>query len=204
LNTIEAEGPAAAADVAPLAFDLARDERDPIAAARALANIPREGYTDPSSVPFPHAWFEGLVAKLRQDAAAAQSAFTAARSETEKIVAAQPGNAKPLSVLALIDAQLGQKDKAIQEGRAACDLLPVAKDAVDGTLLNTHLANVYALVGEKDLALQELETLSGIPRVPAYGELRLDREWDAIRGDPRFEKIVESLAPKGNAASSKK
>ena len=154
LNTIEAEGPAAAGDVAPLAFDLARDERDPVAAARALANIPREGYTDSNSVPFPHAWFEGLVAKLRQDAAAAQSAFTAARSETEKIVAAQPGNAKPLSVLALIDAQLGNKDKAIQEGRAACDLLPVAKDAVDGTLLNIHLANVYALVGEKDLALQ--------------------------------------------------
>ena len=109
LNTIEAEGPAAAADVAPLAFELARDERDPVAAARALANIPREGYTDPNSVPFPHAWFEGLVAKLRQDASAAQSAFTAARSETEKIVAAQPGNAKPLSVLALIDAQLGQQ-----------------------------------------------------------------------------------------------
>jgi len=196
LNTIEAEGAASAAEVAPLAFDLARDERDPIAAARALANIPREGYTDPSSVPFPHAWFEGLVAKLRQDAAAAQSAFTAARSETEKIVAAQPGNAKPLSVLALIDAQLGQKDKAIQEGRAACDLLPVAKDAVDGTLLNTHLANVYALVGEKDLALQELETLSRIPCGPAYGELRLDPEWDALRGDSRFERIVASLAPK--------
>ena len=199
LNTIEAEGPAAAGDVAPLAFDLARDERDPVAAARALANIPREGYTDSNSVPFPHAWFEGLVAKLRQDAAAAQSAFTAARSETEKIVAAQPGNAKPLSVLALIDAQLGDKDKAIQEGRAACDLLPVAKDAVDGTLLNIHLANVYALVGEKDLALQQLETLSRIPCGPAYGELRLDPEWDALRGDPRFEKIVASLAPKGTA-----
>ena len=196
LNTIEAEGPAAAADVAPLAFDLARDERDPVAAARALANIPREGYTDANSVPFPHAWFQGLVAKLRQDAAGAQSAFTAARSETEKIVAAQPANAKPLSVLALIDAQLGNKDKAIQEGRAACDLLPVAKDAVDGTLLNTHLATVYALVGEKDLALQELETLSTIPCGPAYGELRLDPEWDTLRGDPRFEKIVTSLAPK--------
>jgi TolB-like protein/predicted Zn-dependent protease len=196
LNLIEAEGSAAATDVAPLAFDLARDERDPVAAARAMANIPREGYTDSNSVPFPHAWFEGLVAKLGQDAAAAQSAFTAARSEAEKIVAAQPENAKPLSVLALIDAQLGQKDKAIREGRAACDLLPVAKDAVDGPLLNTNLANVYALVGETDLALKELERLSKIPCGPAYGELRLDPEWDAVRGDAGFEKIVTSLAPK--------
>jgi len=196
LNMIEAEGSAATADVAPLAFDLARDERDPVAAARAVANIPREGYTDPNSVPYPHAWFEGLVAKLRQDVAAAQSAFTAARSEAEKIAAAQPENAKPLSVLALIDAQLGQKDKAVREGRAACDMLPVAKDAVDGTLLKTNLANVYALVGEKDLALKELETLSKIPCGPAYGELRLDPEWDALRNDARFEQIVASLAPK--------
>ena len=140
LNTIEAEGPASAADVAPLSFELARDERDPVAAARALANIPREGYTDANSLPFPHAWFEGLVAKLAAGCAAAQSAFTVARSETEKIVRAQPGNAKPLSVLALIDAHLGQKEKAIQEGRAACDLLPIAKDAVDGVLLTTNLA----------------------------------------------------------------
>jgi TolB-like protein/Flp pilus assembly protein TadD len=196
LSVIEAEGSAAAADVAPLAFDLARGERDPAAAARAAANIPRDGYTDPNSVPYPHAWFEGIVAKLRQDVAAAQSAFTAARSEAEKIVASQPENAKPLSVLALIDAQLGQKDKAIREGRTAHELLPTSKDAVDGPLLHTNLANVYALVGEKNLALKELETVIQIPCGPAYGELRLDPEWDALRGDARFEKIVASLAPK--------
>ena len=65
---------------------------------------------------------------------------------------AQPKNEKPLSVLALIDAHLGRKEKAIEEGRTACDILPVAKDAVDGVLLTTNLARVYALIGEKDLA----------------------------------------------------
>ena len=50
-----------------------------------------------NGVPFPHTWYEGLLAKLRQDAAAAHSAFTAARSETEKLVHAQPGNVIPLS-----------------------------------------------------------------------------------------------------------
>jgi hypothetical protein len=154
LNTIEAEGPASAADVATLSFELALNERDPTAAARALASIPREGYTDPSSLPFPHAWFEGLLAELRQDVPAAQSAFTAARAETEKIVRAQPRNEKPLSVLALIDAHLGRKEKAIEEGRTACDILPVAKDAVDGVLLLTNLARVYVIIGEKDLALE--------------------------------------------------
>jgi TolB-like protein/Tfp pilus assembly protein PilF len=196
INTIEAEGPASAADVATLSFELALDERDPAAAARALANLPREGLTDTSSFPFPHAWFEGLLAELRADAPVAQSAFTVARSETEKIVREQPENEKALSVLALIDAHLGQKDKAIQEGRGACDILPITKDAVDGLTLISNLAKIYAITGEKDLALQQLEVATKLPGGNTYGELRLAPEWDSLRGDPRFEKIVASLAPK--------
>ena len=30
----------------------------------------------------------------------------------------------------------------------------------------------------------------------SYGELKLLPLWDPVRGDPRFEKIVASLAPK--------
>ena len=75
-------------------------------------------------------WY--AVAELRNDVPAAQSAFMVARSDTEKIVRAQPKNEKALSVLALIDAYLGQKEKALQEGRTASDMLPVTKDAVDG------------------------------------------------------------------------
>jgi hypothetical protein len=199
INAIEAEGPAAAADVATLSFELALDERDPAAAARALANIPREGYTDASSFPFPHAWFEGLLAELRRDAPAAQSAFMVARSETEKIVREQSKNAKPLSVLALIDAHLGQKDRAIQEGRTACDMLPIAKDAVDGVMLISNLARIYAITGEKDLALQQLEIAIKLPGGPTYGDLRLAPEWDSLRGDPRFQQTVISLAPRDTA-----
>ena len=101
-----------------------------------------------------------------------------------------------LSVLALIDAELGEKEKAIQESRTACDMRPFARDAVDAGTLVTNLARIYALTGEKDLALKQLEIVSKIPCGPSYGELRLDSEWDSLRGDPRFEKIVASLAPK--------
>ena len=97
--------------------------------------------------------------------------------------------------MALIDAQLGDKEKAISEGRAACDMLPPAKDATDGVLLITNLAQIYALTGEKDLALEQLAIVSKLPFGPPYGELRLDPKWDSLRGDPRFEKIVASLAP---------
>jgi hypothetical protein len=196
LNTIEAEGPASAAEVADISFQIALCERDPAGAARALANIPSEGYRREADYPVPHAWHEGLLAKLRQDAPAAHAAFMAARAETEKLVRAQPENVKPLSALAFVDAELGDKEKAIREGRTACDMVPVAKDAIDGVLLVNNLARVYSLTGEKDLAIKQLEIVSKIPFGPSYGELRLDPEWDQLRGDPRFEKIVASLAPK--------
>ena len=194
MNTIEAEGPSSAAEVAEDSFRLALRERNAAAAARALANIPSKSDLQNCC---PHAFFEGLLAKLRQDAPGAHSAFTAARAESEKIVRrAHPENATPLSVLALIDAELGQKDKAIQEGRAACEMGPVEKDAMVGAVLIINLATIYALTGEKALALQQLETVSKLPNGPSYGGLRLDPEWDSLRGDPRFEKIVASLAPK--------
>jgi TolB-like protein/Flp pilus assembly protein TadD len=195
LNTIEAESASSAAEVAVLSFYLALRERDPTAAARALAKIPSEGDVEPR-YPFPHAWYEGLLAKLRQDAPAAHAAFMGARTEAEKLVTAQPQNEKPLSVLAIIDAQLSDKEKAIREGRTACDMLPPAKDAIDGVILITNLARIYALTGEKDLALEQLATVSNLPFGPSYGQLRLDPEWDLLRGDPRFEKMVVSLAPK--------
>jgi hypothetical protein len=195
LNTIESESPQSAGEISDLSFRLARYERDPTKAARALANMPREGKIDVFYLPFPHTWYEGLLAKLQQDAAAAHSAFTAARAETEKLVNAQPQNVRPLAVLALIDAELGDKEKAIREGRTACDMLPPTKDALDGVWLMTNLARIYALTGEKDLALEQLEAVnkpaSGPINGPSYGELHLNPDWDVLRGDPRFEKIVE-------------
>jgi predicted negative regulator of RcsB-dependent stress response len=108
-----------------------------------------------------------------------------------------------LTVLALIDAELGDKEKAIHEGRTACDMLPPTKDAMVSVILTTNLARIYALTGEKDLALEQLEIVSKLPYGPSYGELRLDPEWDSLRGDPRFEKIVASLAPKDGSPQAK-
>jgi hypothetical protein len=191
LNTIEADGASSAAEVSELSFQLALCEHDVVAATQALRNIASEGYIDFNGFPFPHAWYEGLVAKLRQAVPAARYAFAEARTETEKLVLSQQENEKPLSVLALIDAELGEKNKAIQEGRAACDMIPRAKDATFNTLLNTNLARIYAVTNEKDLALGQLEIVSKLPFGPSYGELRRDPVWDSLRGDPRFEKLLE-------------
>ncbi len=61
-----------------------------------------------------------------------------------------------------------------------------------------RLASIYGWVGEKDLALEQLVRVVQTTGGPSYGVLRLFPDWDPLRGDPRFEKIVESLAPKDN------
>jgi TolB-like protein/class 3 adenylate cyclase/Tfp pilus assembly protein PilF len=169
--------------------------RDFDAARHALAALPIAGCHD-DTVPFPRVWCEGVVAHVGGDNAAARAAFSSARTETAKLVAEQPGYAEALCVLGMVDAALGHKEDAIREGRRAVELLPVTKDAVIGAQLVQNLALIYAWIGEKDLAIQQLEIAISIPGYLSYGELRLHPRWDSLRGDPRFEKIVASLTPK--------
>ena len=71
---------------------------------------------------------------------------------------AQPGYGPALCVLGLIDAALGRKEEALSEGRRAIELLPVEKDSTDGSQMLVYFAIIAAWVGEKDTALQYLET----------------------------------------------
>jgi TolB-like protein/class 3 adenylate cyclase/Flp pilus assembly protein TadD len=176
--------------------DLALFERDPAMAARALSAL-GSGYTySVESVGFPRGWCEGRFALLRGDTPAAKTAFTAARKELEKAVREQPDNAQALIALGMVDAALGQKKDAIREGRRAIELFPVSKDAIDGSLLMEYLAAIYATSGKADAAIDQLAATAKIPGHLNYGELRLDPIWDPLRRDPRFDKIVASLAPK--------
>jgi hypothetical protein len=63
------------------------------------------------------------------------------------------------------------------------------------------LALVYSWTGERDLAIENLASLAKIPCDLSYGELKLDPVWDELRGDPRFDQIVASLAPKETASA---
>jgi len=95
----------------------------------------------------------------------------------------------------MIDAALGRKTEAIQEGRRAVELCPLTTDSIQGAVLIEYLAVIYAWTGEEQSAVQQLETAVRIPAAATYGDLRLHPYWDPLRGDQRFEKIVSSLAP---------
>ena len=144
---------------------------------------------------------EGLLARAMNDEARARNAFTAARQEQEELVEKQKDYGPPLCVLGLIDAALGHKEAALQEGRRAMELLPVQKDSHGGQTLINYFALIAAWAGEKDLALQQLATAASTAtatasQITSYGALKRSPVWDPLRGDPRFEQIVASLAPK--------
>jgi Flp pilus assembly protein TadD len=129
--------------------------------------------------------------------AAAQAAFTAARAEQEAEIRARPNDASLLSGLGVIDAALGRKEEALREGRRAVEVVPVADKSLEVPSRVANLAWICAWIGERDLAIEKLEIAVGeIPAGATYGELRLNPIWDSLRDDPRFEKIVASLAPK--------
>ena len=145
---------------------------------------------------FRSVWCEGTVAQMRGDTVSARAAFTRAHDEMAKLVREQPAYAEAFIALGMADARLGHKEDAIREGRRAVELLPVTKDSIAGSLLVEDLALIYTWTGEKDLAFEQLAIVSRIPGYLSYGSLRLHPYWDPLRSDPRFERIVASLAPK--------
>jgi TolB-like protein/Flp pilus assembly protein TadD len=193
LAEVIAEDPKVARDVDDPFWSLC--ERNADASARMLKHYPSEGEIT-MGVNFPHAYWEGVVARCENDLPKAQAAFTAARAEIEKIVAKESQFAGALSLLGMIDAGLGRKEEAIREGRRACELLQPSKDAIDGVNLAVNLAQIYAWTNEKDLAISQIGGIERAPNNLSYGLLKLHPYWDSLRGDPRFEQIVASVAPK--------
>jgi TolB-like protein/class 3 adenylate cyclase/Tfp pilus assembly protein PilF len=189
------ENPNAAQILAGEWLRLALYERDSVAAERALAAMPPGGCYD-AGIPLPNTCCEGLAARMRGDQPAARAAFTNARKELEKMVRDQPDYAEAICALGVIDAALGNKEDAIRQGRRAVELMPVSKNSIEGPLLIKYLALIYAWTGEKDRAFKRLDQAAKLPGYLSYGQLRLHPIWEPLRGDPRFEKIVASLAPK--------
>ena len=197
IDSIRTTNPSALPSIADAWLTCALAERDPDVAANAIVASGENGFGD-DTVHFNRTFVEGLVARIMKDEGKARSAFTAARSEQQKIIRAQPDYGPPLCVLGLIDAALGRKEDALREGQRAVALLPLETDALDGQHMAEYLAMIAAWVGDNDLACEQLAIAVRPPSQVSYGQLKLLPFWDPLRGDPRFEKIVASVAPKGN------
>src|SRR6266496_1985537 len=199
IDSVLAQGPSAIAPAADVWFMCALAEHDSAAAERALVALGDNASWGEGAIFLSHGFGEGLLARMTKDEARAHAAFEAARTQQEKIVQAQPDYGPALCILAMIDAALGRKEQALEEGRRAIALTPLEKDVTNGSNVIQYFAITAAWAGDKELALQQLETGLRAPAASlmlSYGALKLFPVWGPLRGDPRFEKIVASLAPK--------
>jgi serine/threonine-protein kinase len=195
IDELGAKGARAVQSVAGNWLLSALAERDSAAAANALAAMGEDSVGN-ETVRYSSHFMEGLIGRMEKDDTKARAAFTAARAEQEKLVRARPDDAGTLCVLGLVDAALGRKEEALREGWRAVELLPVEKDAVGGASTIVCLATIAAWVGDNTLACEQLAHASRLPSGVHYGELKLLPFWDPLRGDPCFEEIVASLAPR--------
>jgi TolB-like protein len=190
IQKVVSDDPSAVDEIAEQWIHVALCRRDFPEMGRALASLSPEGIV-PINVRMPRSFCEGLAARARGNALAAESAFASARTEMSKLVDEQPDYAEALSVLGMSQAALGSKQDALRHSRRAVELFPVTKDAVTGAEILRNLAVTYAWSGEKDLAIEQLEKVVQLPGPISYGQLRLHPWWDPLRDDPRFEKLVE-------------
>ena len=207
--------PAAAALLSPLHPEtnssLYRTQIDQLIYERRYANAIaalKSALKDADPASSPVDYLEARLAWLQQlsgDATAARVTWQQVRSEAEDLSRrrnlSKPGRslAEDFGVVPLASAYvaLGDKAKAFAIVRQEQDVL-ASKDALVAARLPEVMAKLAVQAGEKDLALEQLAIAAQNPVSSSvtYGDLKLNPWWDPLRGDPRFEKIVASLAPK--------
>jgi len=139
-----------------------------------------------------------LAQEYAGDIAGARATAQQTLGPLEILCQRDPDNPNFAQVLSVIRAVLGQKDAAIKEAERAITLLPSGKDAVDGPRSEENLAFVEVLVGDKNRAVPKLQRLLEIPydNCLTRADLRLHPQWDPLRSDPAFQKLVGSESPK--------
>lgn len=172
-------------------------ERDVATIERAIAMLPKDARgIQGFGFPAPEEWFAACTATARGDSTGARAFLQVARENAESAARQHAELSGAWATLSRIDAALGRKEEAIDEAQRACELRPLSKDAMYAPSMITNLAAVYAALGERDRALEQLTLSAQLPGGVHYGELKLDPTWDTLRSDGRFEQIVASLAPK--------
>jgi tetratricopeptide (TPR) repeat protein len=148
----------------------------------------------------PHVWskyfYIGFARKALRDEAGARAAFLKAKTAAEEQVKRSPDVEKPHIQLAKVLAFLGERDAAMAEAQRAAELLPESKDAFDGPEVMEGVAEVYAILGEKDRAIEVLNGLLSRPSAMTVEILKVNPIWDSLRTDPRFQSLLTKYGGK--------
>ena len=184
-------------------WDLAMMERDYSTAEKIVTDFPLEDFSRAGDAP--KTFYLGRTALARGDIASAQRYFTATTPAIEGWVRDEPDDPNRHAQLGLLYAYLQRKEDALREGRRAVEIEPESQNAFHGANMAACLALIHALLGERDEAITLIERLLSTPGPVAWpdfpqnitqADLRLRWEWDSLRSDPRFQKILAGPEPK--------
>ncbi len=173
--------------------------RDFEAAERVLSQTTLDDFGLLDTIRAPKNYMAACAAYARGDLARARHLFQVCLPKAEEAVHAEPDEAHYHSFLGLLYAGLGRKEDALREGELAVSMLPESRDAVDAPLSEAALATIYTRVGEAERAISLLQHLLTTPNAWNGGistlDLRTWWEWDPLRSNPRFQKLVNGPPP---------
>ena len=144
------------------------------------------------------AYYLGQTALARGDVASAKAALDPLVERYEQLVGHAPASGGLRHRLAMVYCGVGRKADAIREQEESLKGNEKRGDAMETGAAAGDLAMVYALTGETDKAMALIEKLITTPAADAITitALRLGWQWDSLRSDPRFLKLVAGPEPK--------
>jgi len=176
-----------------LLYRISLCERNFAEVERACAGLAHDKV---QSAVFPPSFWRGFSALVQGDREKARSFLNEARRTYEARVLERAEYAEALATLATINAFSGQRDDALRQVRQAVELMPMDRDPIAGIDHLIAMAMIYAWIGERDKAIEQLMAIAKLAHSPTAGELRLNPWWDPLREDPRFAQVlVEAAKP---------
>ncbi len=126
-----------------------------------------------------------------------------ARTILEDALRENPGDARIRLSLGLALAILGDREGAVREGSAAVAANPVERDAFIAPRYMVGLAEIYALVGDADAAIRQLDRLLSIPcgNILSVHWIRIDPTWDGIRDHSGYLDLLKKHTPAAGGAA---
>ncbi len=141
-------------------------------------------------------FYIGFAKKALQDEVGARAAFVRAKAAAEEQLKRNPDSEEAHIELAKALAFLGEKNAAIAEAQRAAELRPESKDAFSGPEITEGVAEVHAIIGDNDRAIEILDGLLNRPSAVTAQDLKVNPIWDALRSDPRFQGLIDKYGAK--------
>jgi len=139
----------------------------------------------------PNSYYEGLAYKYIGDDQNAETHFRKAQIVLEGLLQENHDDYRIRARLGSVYAFLGEHEDAIREGEKTMELMPLERDSFLGVYYITNMAQIYAVIGKAEIAVELLEESLELPGDISYHLLNADPIWDPIREHRSFRRLIE-------------